>query len=210
MSLWKVMTVPMSQVARVGGAQESASHVGKFVWGKEGFKWICDAKQSSGGQTVAPAQHQQAQPFSSYDHPVRDICDTWHSYNTSSQMWSHFPSVVNTFQYYWLKMYFIYSLKISIKIELNWLSIRTQRYFSSSCVFSLTLQQLTNEGNISSFVRDELSRAIGACRSLRAINRARLWSWSRSAPQSPGRIVKLDRIFSFWKCNEYKSRIRSI
>merc|ERR1712154_97668 len=76
MSLWKVMTVPMSQVARVGGAQESASQVGKFVWGKEGFKWICDAKQSSGGQTVAPAQHQQAQPFSSYDHPVRDICDT--------------------------------------------------------------------------------------------------------------------------------------
>ena len=41
------MTVPMSQVARVGGAQESASHVGKFVWGKEGFKWMSDSTSSS-------------------------------------------------------------------------------------------------------------------------------------------------------------------
>ena len=67
MSLWKVMTMPMSQVARVGGAQESASQVGKFVWGKEGFKWISDAKQGSGGHTgAAPgSQHQPHQPFSS-------------------------------------------------------------------------------------------------------------------------------------------------
>ena len=67
MSLWKVMTMPMSQVARVGGAQESASQVGKFVWGKEGFKWISDAKQGSGSHTgAAPgSQHQQHQSFSS-------------------------------------------------------------------------------------------------------------------------------------------------
>lgn len=64
MSLWKVMTMPMSQVARVGGAQESASQVGKFVWGKEGFKWISDAKQGPGGHTGA-APGSQHQPFSS-------------------------------------------------------------------------------------------------------------------------------------------------
>ena len=62
MSLWKVMTMPMSQVARVGGAQETAGQVGKFVWGKEGFKWISDAKQSSSGHSApGPQQHQ---PFS--------------------------------------------------------------------------------------------------------------------------------------------------
>merc|ERR1712214_198327 len=65
MSLWKVMTMPMSQVARVGPAQETAGQVGKFVWGKEGFKWISDAKQSSSGhQTPGGHQHQQ-QSFSS-------------------------------------------------------------------------------------------------------------------------------------------------
>merc|ERR1712174_167828 len=63
MSLWKVMTMPMSQVARVGPAQETAGQVGKFVWGKEGFKWISDAKQSSSGHQ-APGR-QQHQPFSS-------------------------------------------------------------------------------------------------------------------------------------------------
>merc|ERR1712018_539354 len=64
-SLWKVMTMPMSQVARVGPAQETAGQVGKFVWGKEGFKWISDAKQSSSGHQ-APGGHQhQHQPFSS-------------------------------------------------------------------------------------------------------------------------------------------------
>merc|ERR1712045_131030 len=67
MSLWKVMTMPMSQVARVGPAQETASQVvGKFVWGKEGFKWISDAKQSSSGHRAPGGhQHQQHQPFSS-------------------------------------------------------------------------------------------------------------------------------------------------
>ena len=64
MSLWKVMTMPMSQVARVGGAQETAGQVGKFVWGKEGFKWISDAQQSSSGHTAPGPQHQQRQPFS--------------------------------------------------------------------------------------------------------------------------------------------------
>ena len=67
MSLWKVMTMPMSQVARVGGAQESASQVGKFVWGKEGFKWISDAKQSPGGGSTGGAPGPQHQPFTSYD-----------------------------------------------------------------------------------------------------------------------------------------------
>merc|ERR1739836_280919 len=66
MSLWKVMTMPMSQVARVGPAQETAGQVGKFVWGKEGFKWISDAKQrSSDHQAPGGHQHQQHQPFSS-------------------------------------------------------------------------------------------------------------------------------------------------
>merc|ERR1712172_34573 len=66
MSLWKVMTMPMSQVARVGGALETAGQVGKFVWGKEGFKWISDAQQSSSGhQAPGGHQHQQHQPFSS-------------------------------------------------------------------------------------------------------------------------------------------------
>merc|ERR1711982_251940 len=66
MSLWKVMTMPMSQVARVGPAQEAAGQVGNFVWGKEGFKWISDAKQSSSGhQAPGGHQHQQHQSFSS-------------------------------------------------------------------------------------------------------------------------------------------------
>merc|ERR1712110_347059 len=55
MSLWKVMTMPMSQV-------------GKFVWGKEGFKWISDAKQGSGGHTgAAPGSQHQSFSSSSYD-----------------------------------------------------------------------------------------------------------------------------------------------
>merc|ERR1712062_221508 len=45
MSLWKVMT--MSQVARQGAQAYEAHAAGKFVWGKEGFKWMSDDKGSS-------------------------------------------------------------------------------------------------------------------------------------------------------------------
>merc|ERR1712130_194670 len=51
MSLWKVMTMPMSQVARQASTHESAQ-VGKFVWGKEGFKWtagVSEIKMTSPG-----------------------------------------------------------------------------------------------------------------------------------------------------------------
>merc|ERR1712141_774291 len=45
MSLWKVMT--MSQVARQGAQAYEAHAAGRFVWGKEGFKWMSDDKGSS-------------------------------------------------------------------------------------------------------------------------------------------------------------------
>ena len=45
MSLWKVMT--MSQVARQGAQAYEAHAAGKFVWGKEGFKWMSDDKSNS-------------------------------------------------------------------------------------------------------------------------------------------------------------------
>merc|ERR1739842_209583 len=45
MSLWKVMT--MSQVARQGAQAYEAHAAGRFVWGKEGFKWMSDDKSSS-------------------------------------------------------------------------------------------------------------------------------------------------------------------
>merc|ERR1712241_369575 len=44
MSLWKVMT--MSQVARQGAQAYEAQAAGRFVWGKEGFKWMSDDKSS--------------------------------------------------------------------------------------------------------------------------------------------------------------------
>merc|ERR1711910_205835 len=44
MSLWKVMT--MSQVARQGAQAYEAHAAGRFVWGKEGFKWMSDDKGS--------------------------------------------------------------------------------------------------------------------------------------------------------------------
>merc|ERR1719219_1418843 len=45
MSLWKVMT--MSQVARQGAQAYEAQAAGRFVWGKEGFKWMSDSTSSS-------------------------------------------------------------------------------------------------------------------------------------------------------------------
>merc|ERR1712077_135820 len=45
MSLWKVMT--MSQVARQGAQAYEAHAAGRFVWGKEWFKWMSDDKSSS-------------------------------------------------------------------------------------------------------------------------------------------------------------------
>merc|ERR1711992_383290 len=45
MSLWKVMT--MSQVARQGTQAYEAHAAGRFVWGKEGFKWMSDDKSSA-------------------------------------------------------------------------------------------------------------------------------------------------------------------
>merc|ERR1711953_1204283 len=44
MSLWKVMT--MSQVARQGAQAYEAHAAGRFVWGKEGFKWMSDDKST--------------------------------------------------------------------------------------------------------------------------------------------------------------------
>merc|ERR1712119_250748 len=44
MSLWKVMT--MSQVARQGAQAYEAHAAGRFVWGKEGFKWMRDDKST--------------------------------------------------------------------------------------------------------------------------------------------------------------------
>merc|ERR1711993_85676 len=44
MSLWKVMT--MSQAARQGAQAYEAHAAGRFVWGKEGFKWMSDDKSN--------------------------------------------------------------------------------------------------------------------------------------------------------------------
>merc|ERR1712117_16668 len=67
MSLWKVMTMPMSQVARQSSAQEVAQ-VGKFVWCKEGFKWISDTSAKTPAQTVNTAASESgANMFSGYD-----------------------------------------------------------------------------------------------------------------------------------------------
>merc|ERR1711862_60167 len=59
MSLWKVMTMPMSQVARQASTHESAQ-VGKFVWGKEGFKWTTTLSETSGINMTSPAAQQQS------------------------------------------------------------------------------------------------------------------------------------------------------
>merc|ERR1711874_874647 len=48
MSLWKVMT--MSQVARQGAQAYEAHAAGRFVWGKEGFKWMSDDESSRTSQ----------------------------------------------------------------------------------------------------------------------------------------------------------------
>ena len=67
MSLWKVMTMPMSQVARQSSAQEVAQ-VGKFVWCKEGFKWISDTSAKTPAQAVNTAASESgANMFSGYD-----------------------------------------------------------------------------------------------------------------------------------------------
>merc|ERR1712241_1131388 len=54
MSLWKVMT--MSQVARQGAQAYEAHAAGKFVWGKEGFKWMSDDKGSSSQDKSSESQ----------------------------------------------------------------------------------------------------------------------------------------------------------
>merc|ERR1711990_754564 len=58
MSLWKVMT--MSQVARQGAQAYEAHAAGRFVWGKEGFKWMSDDKSS-----CSPDQSSESLPSSS-------------------------------------------------------------------------------------------------------------------------------------------------
>merc|ERR1712165_75100 len=68
MSLWKVMT--MSQVARQGAQAYEAHAAGRFVWGKEGFKWMSDDKssasqdQSSESLSSTSGGAQQSQMFS--------------------------------------------------------------------------------------------------------------------------------------------------
>merc|ERR1712186_36822 len=57
MSLWKVMT--MSQVARQGAQAYEAHAAGRFVWGKEGFKWMSDDKS-----TCSPDQSSESLPSS--------------------------------------------------------------------------------------------------------------------------------------------------
>merc|ERR1711992_273777 len=66
MSLWKVMT--MSQVARQGAQAYEAHAAGKFVWGKEGFKWMSDdkgsASQDKSSESQASPGGDQSQMFS--------------------------------------------------------------------------------------------------------------------------------------------------
>merc|ERR1712173_227033 len=66
MSLWKVMT--MSQVARQGAQAYEAQAAGRFVWGKEGFKWMSDDTSSTTATTSSqenssqsPASSEQSQ-----------------------------------------------------------------------------------------------------------------------------------------------------
>merc|ERR1711953_262778 len=54
MSLWKVMT--MSQVARQGAQAYEAHAAGRFVWGKEGFKWMSDDKGSASQDKSSESQ----------------------------------------------------------------------------------------------------------------------------------------------------------
>ena len=55
----------MSQVARQGAQAYEAHAAGKFVWGKEGFKWMSDDKgsasqdKSSESQTSAVGEQSQ-------------------------------------------------------------------------------------------------------------------------------------------------------
>ena len=76
MSLWKVMTVPMSQVAR-----QEAAQVGKFVWGNEGFKWVGEVKksstQSSSSPSVDVSEAEAVQSFEASSHSQQQS----HSFN---------------------------------------------------------------------------------------------------------------------------------
>merc|ERR1711973_692903 len=62
MSLWKVMT--MSQVARQGAQAYEAQAAGRFVWGKEGFKWMSD-DTSSTTTTTSSQENSSQSPASS-------------------------------------------------------------------------------------------------------------------------------------------------
>merc|ERR1711894_256612 len=67
MSLWKVMT--MSQVARQGAQAYEAQAAGRFVWGKEGFKWMSDDKsksQSQDNSSESPSNPEGTSQFSSH------------------------------------------------------------------------------------------------------------------------------------------------
>ena len=67
MSLWKVMT--MSQVARQGAQAYEAQAAGRFVWGKEGFKWLSDDKsksQSQDNSSESPSNPEGTSQFSSH------------------------------------------------------------------------------------------------------------------------------------------------
>merc|ERR1712209_81403 len=77
MSLWKVMTVPMSQVAR-----QEAAQVGKFVWGNEGFKWVGEVKKSSTQSSSSPvdvsvSEAEAVQSFEASSHSQQQS----HSFN---------------------------------------------------------------------------------------------------------------------------------
>merc|ERR1712018_511856 len=67
MSLWKVMT--MSQVARQGAQAYEAQAAGRFVWGKEGFKWMSDSTSSSqdNSSECSSSSEQQSQFSSSHE-----------------------------------------------------------------------------------------------------------------------------------------------
>merc|ERR1711973_396056 len=58
MSLWKVMT--MSQVARQGAQAYEAQAAGRFVWGKEGFKWMSDDTSSTTATTSSQENSSQS------------------------------------------------------------------------------------------------------------------------------------------------------
>merc|ERR1712179_265184 len=81
MSLWKVMT--MSQVARQGAQAYEAQAAGRFVWGKEGFKWMSDDKSSRTSQDPSSEcpSSQEVQRTSSQQGEARerlgDTIPTW-------------------------------------------------------------------------------------------------------------------------------------